>query len=164
MIQKVLNVAIVAMLTLAVTATAHDFTHCPGVTDELGIAAVSLSPDPVHPSCNVVVKVSGGPTEIAVSGGNATLSLILFGSTVYRKGYDICTEFGVSCPVPAGEKWSGQIQQAIPKEIPTFGSIKAQVDIYNQTHILSCFTMTIALGPSGCPSLRGATNMDVQKV
>ena len=34
-----------------------------------------------------------------------------------------------------------------PKEIPTFGSIKAQVDIYNQTHILSCFTMTIALGP-----------------
>ena len=82
MVQKILNVAIVAMLTLAMTATAHDFTHCPGVTDELGIAAVSLSPDPVHPSCNVVVKVSGGPTEIAVSGGNATLSLILFGSTV----------------------------------------------------------------------------------
>ena len=122
MVQKILNVAIVAMLTLAVTA--HDFTHCPGVTDELQITAVSLSPDPVHPSCNVVVKVSGGPTEIAVSGGNATLSLILFGSTVYRKGYDICTEFGVSCPVPAGEKWSGQIQQAIPKEIQLLAQLK----------------------------------------
>ena len=129
------------------SSVAHDFSICSGVTDKLGINAVSLSPDPVKGGVPLTVKVSGGPTSVEVTGGTATLSVTLFGSKILQLPFDLCTKFGVTCPVQQGEKWNGVISYPIPKALPSFGSITAQVDITDTNgKELSCFTMKINLG------------------
>ena len=133
----------------------HDFKKCPNTTDKLAVSAVSLSPDPIVPGTNVVVKLSGGPTAVIVSGGKATLSLKLFGVVIFTEDFDICTQFGIKCPVAVGEKWTAQITQAIPKQAPAGAPITTIIDIFDKAgKKLSCLEMEVKVGPS--QSFRGS--------
>ena len=130
------------------TIKAHEFTKCdPPVEDQLKVNAVAFSPDPVEPGKPLVVKISGGPTDVEVTGGKATLSVLLFGTKVINIDFDVCTEFGVKCPVAKGENWNGAITYDIPSEIPSGISATAQVNIKDAAgNDLSCFQMDVKTG------------------
>ena len=131
-------------MTVSCFAKAEDtnFTKC-GL-DKLNVTEVSLSPYPVTPGSTLSVKISGGPTAVAVQGGNATLALKVFGATLFFEVFDICTQFGVTCPVQKGAKWTGEIKQDIPKDAPTGIPVQAEVNIRDSDKKnLSCIDMII---------------------
>eukprot|EP00943_MAST-04B_sp_MAST-4B-sp1_P000409 g409.t1 len=131
-------------MTVSCFTKAEDtnFTKC-GI-DKLNVSEVSLSPYPVTPGSTLSVKISGGPTTVAVNGGNATLALKVFGATLYYRVFDICTQFGVTCPVQKGAKWTGEIKQDIPKDAPTGITVQAEVNIYDSLKKnLSCIDMNV---------------------
>ena len=82
-----------------------------------------------------------------MTGGKATLSVLLFGTKVINIDFDVCTEFGVKCPVAKGENWNGALTDDIPSEIPSGISATAQVNIKDAAgNDLSCFQMDIKTG------------------
>ena len=135
------------IFTISTLVEGHDFNICSGKKDLLGIAAVSISPDPIQPGSTLTFKISGGPTSVEVTGGTATLSVSIYGATILSLPFDVCSQFGITCPVAKGEKWNGGISYPIPKEIPTFGSVTAKIDITDKSGSeLTCFTMVLKLG------------------
>ena len=137
-----------ALCSFVSVGLAHDFTVCDGITDDLKITAVDLSPDPPAAGKSLTVKVTGGPTSVAVTGGEATLNGFAFNTHIYGPlSFDICTDFGVKCPVAAGDSWDGQISYPIPSVAPKGLKLSLKVDITDEKNQeLSCFKIETALG------------------
>lgn len=113
----------IGLLALAGAAYAHDFEVCSGETNKLGITDVTLNPDPVVPGENLSVTVSG-KTTVDVTEGSAELDVKFMKIKIFHQTFDICKDLGVSCPIKAGQEWTGKITQPIPKEL-----LKGKVEV-----------------------------------
>jgi len=113
-------------LALLGAAAAHDFKLCNGAADQLGVAEMSLSPDPVEAGQPLTVQMSG-TTQVDITGGTAALEVKALGIKIATLDFDLCKDVGVTCPTKAGSAWKGGITYQIPPEAPA--GIKAEATI-----------------------------------
>ena len=120
-----MKVFAVAAASLA-SATATPFSLCDGIANQLGVDAVTVSPEPVKVGQNVNVQVHG-VTSIPFTGGRAEVNVKVAGVKVASLKFDACSELGVACPKNAGEEWTGGLSYPIPKFAP--GGITAVIEV-----------------------------------
>jgi len=120
-------------------ALAHDFSVCPGATDQLGVGAVILTPDPIESGQSLTVKMSG-TSAIGITGGTANLEVKAFGVKIADLKFDLCKDVGIKCPTTPGQAWTGEITYAIPAEAPAGIKAHAEIKIADAAGAaLSCF-------------------------
>lgn len=113
---------------LAEAAGPHHFERCAGVVDHLRISELSFDPDPVRPDATLRVRVAGKLDE-PVEGGSAKLTISYYGVPVAMIAFDICAQFGISCPQKAGTPFHGLIAYPVP-DIPLSGvTLDVQIDV-----------------------------------
>jgi hypothetical protein len=146
--------AFLAAATIAI-ASATPFTLCNGVTDQLGVDTITVTPEPVKVGQNVTVQVHGR-TSIPFSGGQAEVNVKVAGVKVASLKFDACTELGVQCPKNAGDEWTGGLSYPIPKFAP--GGITAVIEVHvldTAGNKLSCASVTEKIVKATEGSLRG---------
>ena len=138
----------ILLLALLSFGCAHDFQVCEGISDELKITSVNLTPDPPAAGKSITVEVDGGPTSVEVKGGKATLNIYAFNTHIYGPlSFDLCTDFGVKCPVANGAKWDGKITYPIPSVAPKGLKLSLKIDITDEnSKELSCFKVDTTIG------------------
>jgi len=125
-----LTVFAVAVACAIVSAGAHDYSECSGSPKKLGIDSVTLNPDPPQAGKDLAVVLTG-KNDVGVSdGAKAVLSIKMFGVVLAKIPFNVCTQMGITCPVPPGTEWTGKISYPIPSAAPPHVSIEAEVDIY----------------------------------
>jgi hypothetical protein len=82
------------------------FLQCSGKTDGLGISAVAFSEDPVVPGSTLTIKVDATPTVDITDGATLTFDILLGPITISSVEKDVCSDLGVTCPLPAGKSQS----------------------------------------------------------
>jgi hypothetical protein len=145
------HLALVALLLACSVPTGqgHPFTVCGGVSDQLTVSAVTLNPDPPQAGENLGVNLTGGPTEVAVTGGNTTAEIILFGHTLYTLHYSTCKDFGVACPLSKGSKWDGGLVYPIPSICPAGVEATVKITISDGSSVLSCVSVDVTVAKKG---------------
>ena len=137
----------VVLAIFTVVVQAHDFKICDGVTDTLGIKSVDLKPDEPVGGKNLVVTVTGGPNQDAITGGKALLKVRAYGVVITSADFSLCDQFGIKCPLAANSDWTGEITYMIPSIAPAGLTITGEVDIQDANgKELSCFSMDIKIG------------------
>jgi hypothetical protein len=89
---------------LLVSALAHAFTKCSGVTDQLGTTTVDLNPLGMQLEGVSAVQITGGTAVAVVSvdkKGVETLHL------------DLCSQLGLDCPVAVKQAWKATLNYSI---------------------------------------------------
>jgi hypothetical protein len=106
----------------------HPFDRCPGVTDHLRISAMDFTPDPVKSDATLRVAVQGTLDE-DILGGSAKLTVSYYGVPITSVDFDICKQFGITCPRKAGEQFEGVIMYKVPT-IPLTGvTLDVEIDV-----------------------------------
>ena len=137
----------IVLAIFTVVVQAHDFKICDGVTDTLGIKSVDLKPDEPVGGKNLVVTVTGGPNQDAITGGKALLKVRAYGVVITSADFSLCDQFGIKCPLAANSDWTGEITYMIPSIAPAGLTITGEVDIQDANgKELSCFSMDIKIG------------------
>jgi len=122
---------------------------CSGVSDQLTVSAVNLNPDPPQAGANLGVNLTGGPTKVAVNGGNTTVEIIVFGTTLYTLHYNTCKDFGVACPLSQGSKWDGGLVYPIPSICPAGVGATVKITIRDGKDVLSCVSLDVTVAKKG---------------
>jgi hypothetical protein len=148
---------LVIAATSIVTASATPFTLCGGVADLLGVETVTVSPEPVTPGEDVVVRVSGhlGANAEAFRGGRAEVDIRVMGITYLSLNFDVCSELSVDCPALAGEEWAANLSYPVPWFVP--GGLTARIEVNVSDYagkLLSCALVSERVERSK-PGLRG---------
>lgn len=111
----------------------HNFTICDGVKDELKIHSLIFNPDPIKPHTVLSVKAKGTYIGTKVTtGGEVKLSISYYGVPVASKEFDVCTHFGLKCPLDPGANVVAELDYRIAN-IPLSGvTLDVQIDITDQ--------------------------------
>mmetsp|Transcript_5889 Transcript_5889/g.16057 ORF Transcript_5889/g.16057 Transcript_5889/m.16057 type:complete len:158 (+) Transcript_5889:66-539(+) len=128
-------VALPAARTLPVaaglSATEHPFEVCPDSVDHLHIRSLQFTPDPVSPEATLRVDIKGTLDE-DVSGGKATLDISYYGVPLTSISFDLCTNFGITCPQKQGSDFEGHITYKVPAVPITGVTLDVQIHVEDE--------------------------------
>ena len=149
---------VAAAALMSSTASAHDFSVCSGVTDQMGVVEINLNDD--SPAGGEELQVTiGGTAGVTLQGGEIDLKVKVLGLTVGSATFDLCKDVkGVSCPLNAGEKYEGVISYTLPSATPGGISATAEASVKDeQGKTVSCVDMKVTTGKKSS-GLLGATD------
>jgi hypothetical protein len=142
---KMKSIAILA--AVSTTVAAHDFKSCPGAKGNLHVNTVTLNPDPPALGKNIEVSFAGGPTTVDISGGKASLAILLHGVKLTTADFDFCSDLGVTCPLTKGSSFVASANYKLPYA-PLPPGLKIEVDAtFDDTSgdELDCYTLQTGL-------------------
>ena len=134
------------LTALVATADGHSFSQCSSSSaDALGITSVTLTPDPPVAGGSLQVQFTGTPTA-QVDSGTASLKVKVLGITITTLTFDVCSDLGVSCPLPAGTPFTGSLSYTIPSSAPASISATAEVQVVDGSqNELACIDLSVTI-------------------
>jgi len=156
---KVTFASVIAFAAVVSSASAHSFSVCSGVTDQLGVKEIALNDDTPSGGEDLQVTI-GGTAGVTLQGGEIDLKVKVLGLTVGSASFDLCKDVkGLTCPVNAGDKYSGVISYTIPSSTPAGIKANVEADVKDeQGKVVSCVDMKVTTGSKKSSGLLGATD------
>ncbi|KAI8903851.1 ML domain-containing protein [Gorgonomyces haynaldii] len=105
-------------------------TSCGAATDILTkLDSVTVNPYPVVAGKPLSISASGLTTADIVNGAKLKVVVKLGPLPVYSKEKDVCSQPGITCPIPAGQN-TINVSQDIPDIVPA-GNVNVEVTMTN---------------------------------
>ena len=103
------------LLPFGIDAT--KFNMCSGSDATLKVNSITMNPDPPHKGQDVTFGFSGQLSSPIVQGANIHVTVKLGFFTVKEMDVDICSQKGITCPIPAGPVTLTHTEH-LPDDIP----------------------------------------------
>mmetsp|Transcript_11176 Transcript_11176/g.12808 ORF Transcript_11176/g.12808 Transcript_11176/m.12808 type:complete len:476 (+) Transcript_11176:355-1782(+) len=122
-------------------ASAEDFSICKKHLHKLGVVNVhklDLAPDTPTAGSEVHFSVSGSTDRDITAGTSGRVIIQTLGVELSVYDFDVCSLAGVSCPIEAGDDFSGSFSHKLPFEVPEGVAVGVAIEFLNGEEVFGC--------------------------